>query len=198
MNTRFDLRTLMRATLTASVATLGLGAASAGATSVALTPGSGWNAFDVDNTYSQSGGLEWIDVAYNGDGSALSFTINNAAPVAITVVDAGFAGDQYHVYDNGTLIGTTSAAASSTTSIGTNFDAALASGTYSFGTYLLAAGSHTITGDLAVSAVDGTGTPYNASVGAIEVNTVPLPGSALLLMSGSGLLAVVARRRRAV
>ena len=91
-----------------------------------------------------------------------------------------------------------STVASTSSSIGLNFDAALASGNYSAGTYILAAGSHVITGDLAVSAVDGSSVPYNATVGAIEVNTVPLPGSALLLLSGSGLLAAVSRRRRAV
>jgi hypothetical protein len=113
--------------------------------------------------------------------------------VFLTVVAAGVAGNRYDVYDNGSLLGITSVVAASGANIGTDFDTALSSGNYSFATYVLAAGSHTITGDLFFS-VDGLG----ASVGAVEITAVPLPASAWLLLSGSGLLALASRRRRAV
>ena len=200
MNACISLRTRLRVALTGSVAALGLASASAGASTIDITNASGWQQLDVDNFLSLSSGTEWIDghtdatnPAYQGDGSALSFVVNNTSAVFLTVITGGFAGNRYDVYDNGSLLGITSQVATSTTSIGTNFDAALARGNYSTATYLLAAGSHTITGDLYFSA-DG----LDASVGAVAVNAVPLPASAWLLLSGSGLLAFVSRRRRAV
>jgi hypothetical protein len=61
MHVHFDLRTLVRTALTASVVALGFGAASAGATSLDITSATGWQTFDVDNFLSQSTGVEWID-----------------------------------------------------------------------------------------------------------------------------------------
>ena len=175
-----------------AVAALALAAFQANADVVTISDDQ-WHAFDVDELLSGSGGLEWISL----DGSALSFSFSLAAPAYLTVLDGGFAGDQFRVFDNGTDLGLTSApGASYPTSLGLDFDAALADSNWSRGTYLLGAGEHTITGLLTASAVSEFG-DINATVGAVKVAPVPLPAALLLLLSGSGLLSVFSRRRAA-
>lgn len=166
-------------------------ACEAQASTVALTDSS-WHSFDVDPLTATSGGLEWIDI---NDGSALDFTINLAAPALVTVVDGGFSGDRFQVFDNGTALGLTSVAPNSyPKSVSTNFDAALAGG-YSTASFLLGAGVHDLTGTLFTSALDSSNQPLNATVGALRLEPVPLPGAALLLLSGGGLLPLLRRRR---
>lgn len=163
------------------------------ATTIDVTD-SGWHTFDVSRDL--SGGTGWIDI---NDGSALDFTITLASATLVTVVDGGFSGDRYQVFDNGSLLGLTSSAPNSyPTSLGLNFDAALASGTYSTASFLLAAGTHDLTGLLALSALDDANQPLDSSVGGLRLEPVPLPGAALLFLSGSGLLSVFARRRRTI
>ena len=173
-------------------AMLMLGAASAShADTVAITADNTWHAFDVDDFSATSGGLEWIDV---NNGSALTYSFTLAADAALTIVDAGFAGDRFEVFDNGVSLGLTSTATNTyPTSVGTNFDAALNNANYSFATYLLTAGTHQITGLLTQSALAG-GQPLNATVGGLRVAPVPLPASLLLFLSGSGLLGFMRRR----
>jgi hypothetical protein len=161
------------------------------ASEVALSPDGQWQSFDVTPDLSSSGGLEWIDF---NDGSALSFSFNG--PATLTVVDGGFAGDQFKIYDNGNLLGETSAAVNNyPNSLGLDFDAALLDTNYSHGVFALGAGDHHITGLLSVSALDDTGMDINATVGAVQISAVPLPGSLAMLLPALGLLGFAARRR---
>jgi hypothetical protein len=65
-----------------------------------------WNAFDVDSSVSNSGNLEWIDL----EGNPLSFDFTLSKSAYLTIVDGGFAGDRFNVYDNGVLLDQTSVA----------------------------------------------------------------------------------------
>jgi hypothetical protein len=168
-------------------------ATQAQADTVTIAPDNTWHAFDVDSLSASSGGLEWISLS---NGSALSFSLTLAAPAYLTVVDGGFSGDRFQVFDNSTLLGETSAAVNSyPTSVVTNFDAALANPNYSRGTYFLDAGVHNITGLLSLSALDDTNTPIDATVGAVRVAPVPLPAAGLLFLFGSSVLGFFTRRR---
>ncbi len=182
-------------TATLLMALFAASASQAQASTVNVTDNS-WHSFDVSPDIALSGGKEWIDIA---DGSALDFTISLSAPTLVTIVDGGFAGDRFQVFDNGVSLGLTAAAPNSyPNSVGLNFDAALAGGNYSAASFLLNVGQHDLTGLLAQSALDNTNQEINATVGALRLQAVPLPGAALLLFSGSGLLSLFARRRRAI
>ncbi|HWK51772.1 MAG TPA: hypothetical protein VNR40_17890, partial [Steroidobacter sp.] len=167
----------LSACLTAMMALACAGGASA--ETIAVNADNTWHAFDVDELLSASGGLDWISIE---DGSTLSFTFTTVTDTLLTIVDAGFAGDRFNVFNNGVLLGQTSVPVQTASSVGLNFDAALATGNYSFATYLLSAGTHTITGTLSQSWLDEYGMPLNATVGALRVSPVPLPGALLLLL----------------
>jgi len=152
-----------------------------------------WASFDVDNTVSASGGLEWIDLA---DNSALTFQFTLTQPGLLKVVDGGFAGDVFQVSNNGVALGSTSAATNSyPSSVGLNFDSAWADNAYSQAVFQLAPGDYSITGILSGSALDDTGTPINATVGAVSLTAVPIPAAWGLFLAGSGLVGAFARRR---
>ena len=182
--------------------------AGANATTVAIGTDGSWNQFDVDSTIAQSGGVEWIDnvtgpaiAQYKGDGSQISFTFTLTSQGLLQVVDAGFAGDQFQVFNGSTSLGLTSAVPATAyennpPNAGTNFDAAFADHTnFSYLSLLLNPGTYTITGLLTQSVSLG-GAPLDATVGALSVTAVPLPAAAWLLASsllgGAGLV----RRRR--
>ncbi len=187
--TRIDM--LIRKFLAgAALAVAFLGAAQA--TTVNLPTNGTWAEFDVDHV--EFGTPNWIDIA---DGSDLSFAFT--VPVgligALTVVDAGFAGDRFEVFANAASLGFTSAAINSyPTSIGLDFDAALADSNYSRTVFTLAAGDYLITGRLSLSALDDLDAPIDASVGGLNVMLVPEPATYLMLLAGLGLLTI--RRRR--
>ena len=155
-----------------------------------------WNTFDVDDLTSDSGNLEWID---SNDGSPLSFNFTLPVSAYLRVVDGGFAGDRFNVFDNGNLLGETSAAVNSyPASLGLDFDQAYADPNFSHGMYLLEAGSHSITGALSVSALDDTNAALNATVGAVSLTSVPIPAAAWLYLSGTALMGFVSRRRKSI
>ena len=156
-----------------------------------------WNTFDIDSGSATSGGVEWIDIA-SGAALNFTFTIANGYYGKLTVADAGFAGDSFKVYNGAHLIGSTSAPTDSyPTSIGLDFDAALANPIYSRGAFNLSAGSYSINGKLDRSALLG-GVAYDATVGGLklEVSPVPEPATAASLLAGLGLLAFGLRRRQ--
>jgi hypothetical protein len=171
-------------------------AAPAHAETVSLSD-SAWYPFDVDELVSSDGGLDWITI--DGEALAFSFTVAAGSAFNLFVTDAGFAGDQFELFDNGVSLGLTSDVADSyPTSVGTHFTLASESGNYSAGFFQLGEGTHLITGRLFASALDDVGDPLNATVGALRVAPVPLPAAAWLLLSGGGLMGLFSRRRKPV
>lgn len=169
------------------------------AQTVALTADAGWREFVIDDLSAESGidPLSWIA----DDGSAIAFEFTLSGPALLKVVDAGFSGDRFQVFDNGVALGYTSVGINNYVDGDTptviDFNAAWSQTDFSRGQFLLGAGSHNITGLLAVSALDADDQPFNATLGGVALMAVPLPGAAWLMLSGSGLLAAVARRRSA-
>jgi hypothetical protein len=175
------------------------------ATTVNLAADGQWNAFTVDALSSLSGGVEWIDgndSNAQGFGSALnySFTIAAGQQGLLTVVDANFAGDTFQVFNQGVLLGTTSAVPQTSydtaLDLGDDHDAALLSPAFSHRTFALGAGTYSISGALAQSVLlDGQ--DLNATGGALKlsVSAVPEPGTGILLLSALGVIGLVATRR---
>jgi hypothetical protein len=170
-------------------------AAGAHATTVALSEGV-WQPFDVaDPSYGLGNhDLSWIDI---NDASNLSFTftIQTGQIGYLIVVDGAFSGDVFSVISNGVALADTSAATDSyPDSIGLDFDGALADSRYSRGTYTFGAGSYTVTGALAHSALDDTGAELNATVGAVRLQ-IPEPTSLALMLAAGGAMTLTGRRR---
>ena len=165
------------------------------ATTVNVTDGSWWS-FDVDDFAAQSGGTEWIDAqsnlprGYLNDGSALTLHFTTTSAKLLKVVDGGLSGDQFQVFDNGVGLGLTTAATAGASVSGVNqFDTAYNDPRFSKGLFVLAAGTHNITGLL-----NSTTQSFNATVGALQVAEVPVPAAVWLL--GSGIVSLVGFARR--
>lgn len=184
------------------------------ATTISLAADGQWNAFDVAELDSLSGGTEWIE-AHNsldpGYGSALnfSFTINTGSVGTLTVVDAAYAGDTFWVFNGAALLGATSSVAPGVyaflpddtpvtpVNAGYDFDAALQDPAFSRGVFTLAAGTYSISGLLAQSVSFEDGTPLNATAGALKlsVSAVPEPSGWALAAAALGFAVFVTRRR---
>jgi hypothetical protein len=94
--------------------------------------GGGWQAFTWDNAPG----------TFNSEGP---LTYTSANPTRLTVTDAFLDGDRFQVFDNGTLLGLTSAPTADGNSVDGNPDAAVTNPKFSSGKFLLAAGSHAVT-----------------------------------------------------
>jgi hypothetical protein len=180
------------------VTSLALGlTAQAQATTQSLAADGQWQEFNVSDYDALSHGKEWIDFNNTNDagfGSALSFnfTIANGYVGTLTVVDGGFSGDQFQILNNGVTFGQTSATTAMGSDSSMNFAANLANADYSHGTYLLGAGTYSITGNLLSTTQD-----FSATAGALklEVAPVPEPETYAMLLAGLGLMAAIGRRR---
>lgn len=151
-----------------------------------------WYQFDVDKLMSNSGNLEWIDL----EGNALGFDFSLTESAYLTVVDGGFAGDRFNVFDNGILLGQTSVAVNSyPVSVSVNFDQAIANTDYSRAVFLLAPGNHSLSGSLSLSALDDQQFELNATVGAVSLAAVPLPAAVWLFGSSCAVMGMLSRRR---
>lgn len=197
----------------ASVLAIALAAMSmaAQATTIALAADGQWNAFTVSELDSQSTPTAWIDAGYTNDpgyGSALNYTFTIGAGLkgTLTVVDADFAGDTFHVFNQGQLLGSTSSVPvtyfnEAPADVGYDFDAALQDGTFSHGVFTLVAGTYSISGALAQSVLldRGTALPLNSTGGALKlsISAVPEPGSVALLLAALGVVWLVSHRKSA-
>lgn len=162
------------------------------ANAIPIAADGAWNAFDVDPLSATSAGLEWIAL----DGSAISFDLTLAGPAQLKVIDGGFAGDRFEVFDNGVSLGLSSAARGSyPSSVGLDFDHAWGDSSYSRGIFTLGAGTHSITGILVASALDDSGARIDATVGAVSITPVPEPETFALMLAGLAAIAFVPRRR---
>lgn len=184
----------MRSTFIA--ATLAL-AALAPAQAVTLPANGSWAGFTVDaNVPPYSFG--WVDDNY----AALSFEVTIAPGMVgtLTVVDAGFSGDRFQVFDGATLLGSTGAAVNgdSAGAITFDFDAALSNSDFSRASFTLPEGNHVISGWMSASTTDDYG-PLNATLGGVRltVSPVPEPTTSALLLIGLGLVLGALRRRAA-
>lgn len=106
----------------------------------------------------------------------------------LTVTDGFNSGDQFELFDFGALIGQTSVPTAGS-NCGNNEPSCLADPDFSHGTFLLAAGDHSITGAALLSPFGG-----GAAFFRIDAASVPEPGS--LLLSALALLSLAALRRR--
>jgi hypothetical protein len=165
------------------------------ANTITLTANGQWNEFNVDDFSSASQGVEWINLSDSNSatfGSALTyqFTIAHGFEGFINVVDAGFAGDRFEIFNNSQSIGITSDTTSSS-DYSNNFADNLNNLHFSKATFSLNEGTYNITGTLF-----STLQPFNATNGAIklDVTPVPLPGTLGLLSCSLFILTVMRRR----
>lgn len=104
----------------------------------AIVVGAGWSATTaVPPAFFWSGTIPVY--SYSGP-----FTFTNTGLVRVDVTDDFLKGDQFNVYDNAVLVGTTSLVAVNATSLEVGPDAAFADPTYSSGSFILGPGSHSI------------------------------------------------------
>lgn len=152
---------ILHRTLVALVTAGALGTASAAP--VALTTDGTWFDFVVGDV-----GDAWRSPL---DGDPISFTLTSSTAFTLRLVDIGFAGDQVEVLANGsTLLGSTSSVAVDDTVFAFTADEATAEpSVWSFGSWLLAAGTYTFTGT-------ATASPFGSASWAISALAVPDTG----------------------
>jgi len=144
---------------------------------------SGWTQF------SWTGGPN----VWNVEG-AYTFSLSGSGTLEVT--DWRYDGDQFKVYDFGSLIGTTSTPTDDSFTIGDNPDAAFVDPRFSHGTWILGAGPHSLTFYTIASAFcfpDGSGN-FRVDASITNPPAVPLPSS--VYGGGALLLAMFIARKR--
>lgn len=137
----------------------------------------------------------WIRFGFGDVGTTVprSFGFTLAANAVLTIVDGFVAGDQFEVFSNTVSLGNTSNPVTPSKATGMNFDAALAGGNHSFGTYILGAGTYLISMNV-IGRSPGSGNHLGAI--RLDMAAVPVPAGGVLLLSGLGVAALIRRRRR--
>jgi hypothetical protein len=191
--------------LLASLALVALAAhAPVRAADAALAGDGHWVAFAVDSLLSSTGSLGWIDDA--GDPLRFTFTIGSGFAGTLTVLDTGFAGDRFALFDGASSLGSTSAvpvAQYDPAAIAVeDADAAFADASFSRGVFNLGPGSYAISGLLTQSVLFGTD-PIDATSGALRLTVgaiapIPEPASLALMLAGFAVVGTLARRRLAL
>jgi len=172
------------------------------ATDIQLSPSDAWHEFSVDDYTSQSRGAEWIDTNDSNSpefGSPLHYLFD--IPVGFTgflsVVDAGFAGDRFEIFNHGLSLGRTTATWNNS-DYSNDFSVNWNNANFSRAFFMLDSGSYDITGNLFSSLQS-----FNATNGALMLQVVgetklPEPDAALLLCLGFGLIALARLRKPSI
>lgn len=180
---------MIKKILCAGAATVALGALSAPAYAADNISAGTWYTFGFSGTGSALGSGFVAPTSPNGQiAPSAPWTITLSKAATLTVTDLETSGDQFTLYDNGVLLGTTSTPNPYGSYVGECVSCALADPNFSHGTFTLAAGTNVITGTF--DGVIGNGD------GAFEVSGVPEPASWALMLLGFGGLGVAMRSRR--
>lgn len=171
------LRQKMSGSLLVLVACLFLSMpATAKAAVVDVTVGGGWYEVDL-----QPGSLNWKD----------QFSFNLLTPGILTVTDARLAGERFEVFSNGVSLGVTPEPLTNPAFNYTeDYDHAANDPIWSTGVWNLAAGNYLISGEL-TRIVFGTSNP----VGALRIDSAPVPAPAAVWLLGSALVGGLGLRR---
>ncbi|MET0081697.1 MAG: PEP-CTERM sorting domain-containing protein [Sedimenticola sp.] len=148
--------------------------ASTQASAIPLTLDGGWQSFGFGGT-----GSSWY--------STFEFTISDAAVLSVT--DAFLAGDIFEVFADSVSLGLTSFTSDTTSQIGSDYDSAFASASWSSGSWDLAAGSYVISGVV-------TASPHGSGGAALRLDTAEVPVPAPLALMGLGLAALGFSQRK--
>jgi hypothetical protein len=121
-----------------------------------------------------------------------------SGPATLLVTDLGFDGDQFNVFDNTSLIGTTSVPVDDDDTCGNDPVICFVDEKFSHGTFILGPGSHSITMTLAAEGQLGDGETGTAAFRLDGPTAVSEPSAIILLATGAGVLFELARRRRVI
>ena len=180
---------MLRNALLVGAAVIALGAVSAPAQAADNIVLNTWYAFNFQATGSALNGGGIPGTSPNGLAAPQTpWTITLSGPGKLTVTDVEIPGDQFTLYDNGVLLGTTSAPTPDFgVNVGECISCALGDPEFSKGVFLLGAGVHNFTG-----VQDGV---INFGDGDFKVS-LPEPGTWAMMMIGLGGIGAAMRSRR--